>query len=320
MIAVSLSVSPFSTAEPLALRARVSAESRLAARSKLDDVRVDASQKRLTIVRPRSVGHLLDVALQHRQEALGRVEQQLDVGAREVLDADQVPLGHGHASFARTRTTSSTPSHSCDAHADALARRRGQVLADVVGPDGQLAVAAVHEDRELHRRRPPVVEEGVDGGADGASRVEDVVDEDDRGAVDGERQVGVLDDGLRRAGDDAHRAARGDVVAVEGDVEVAGGVLPAADLAEELVDARAEEGAARVDAHDGELLCAGVLLEDLVSDARDGPRHLLGRQDDGLVGGSGFRHKKAPPAPDGVRQRCTPFPSLGTWIKGRGVL
>ncbi len=55
---------------------------------------------------------LLDVALQHRQEALGRIEDELHVGPREVLHADQVSLGHGHASFARTRTTSSTPSHS----------------------------------------------------------------------------------------------------------------------------------------------------------------------------------------------------------------
>ena len=73
---------------------------------------------------PAQRGHLLDVALEHRQEALGGVEQQLDVGAREVLDADQVPLGHGHASFARTRTTSSTPSHSATR---TLMRSRGAV-------------------------------------------------------------------------------------------------------------------------------------------------------------------------------------------------
>ena len=59
-------------------------------------------------------------------------------------------------------------------------RRRRQVLADVVGPDRQLAVAAVDEDRELHARRPAVVEERVDRRADRAARVEDVVDEDDR--------------------------------------------------------------------------------------------------------------------------------------------
>jgi hypothetical protein len=47
-------------------------------------------------------------------------------------------------------------------------RRGGQVLADVVGPDRQLAVAAVDEDGELHARRPPEVEERVDRGADRA--------------------------------------------------------------------------------------------------------------------------------------------------------
>ena len=54
---------------------------------------------------------LLDVSLEHREEALRGVQQQLDVAAREVLHADQVAFGHGQLSL-RTRTTSSTPSHS----------------------------------------------------------------------------------------------------------------------------------------------------------------------------------------------------------------
>ena len=37
-----------------------------------------------------------------------------------------------------------------------LAAAGGHVLADVVGADGQLAMAAVHHDRELDGRRPPV--------------------------------------------------------------------------------------------------------------------------------------------------------------------
>ena len=93
------------------------------------------------------------------------------------------------------------------------------------------------------------------------------------------------------------------------------GVLLPAHLAEELVDARPEIGAARMDADDGERPPAGILLEDLVSDARDGARHLLGRQDDDLVLRSGSGHKKRATGPVGVRQRCTPFPSLGTWLK-----
>ena len=53
---MSLSDSPLSTDEPAALIDIVSAESRFAASSKLDDVRVEDSKKRLTTVRPRSVG------------------------------------------------------------------------------------------------------------------------------------------------------------------------------------------------------------------------------------------------------------------------
>ena len=56
MSAVSFSDSPFSTEEPLAFTVIMSAESRFAASSNLDDVRVDDSKKRLTTVRPRSVG------------------------------------------------------------------------------------------------------------------------------------------------------------------------------------------------------------------------------------------------------------------------
>src|SRR5207249_4581943 len=54
--AVSFSDSPLSTEEPAALIDITSAESRFAASSKLEDVRVEDSKKRLTTVRPRRVG------------------------------------------------------------------------------------------------------------------------------------------------------------------------------------------------------------------------------------------------------------------------
>ena len=57
--AVSTSVSPFSTALPLAVTFTVSAESRFSANSKEMRVRVEASKKRLTIVLPRSAGTFL---------------------------------------------------------------------------------------------------------------------------------------------------------------------------------------------------------------------------------------------------------------------
>jgi hypothetical protein len=71
---------------------------------------------------------------------------------------------------------------------DLLARRR-HVLADVVRPDRQLAMAAVDEDREADRLRPPEVDERVHRRPDRPARVEDVVDEDDRRAVQVEREV-----------------------------------------------------------------------------------------------------------------------------------
>src|SRR5215471_17832612 len=61
---------------------------------------------------------------------------------------------------------------------DPLVACGGQVLADVVGSDRQLAVAAVGEDGELDARGPSEVEERVDRRADRAAGVEHVVDED----------------------------------------------------------------------------------------------------------------------------------------------
>ena len=56
MSAVSFSDSPLSTAEPDALIDMTSAESRFAASSKLDDVRVEDSKNMFTTVRPLSAG------------------------------------------------------------------------------------------------------------------------------------------------------------------------------------------------------------------------------------------------------------------------
>ena len=56
------------------------------------------------------------------------------------------------------------------------------------------------------------------------------------------------------------------VVAVEGDVEVAERHLGAGQLADQGVQAAGEHGAAGVDADEGDGLGAGVLLDDLVRD------------------------------------------------------
>src|SRR5207247_7676321 len=68
-------------------------------------------------------------------------------------------------------------------HLDALRVRGGHVLAHVVGADRQLAMAAVDEDRQLNRPRPPEIEQPVHRRARGASAVDDVVCEHDQLAV-----------------------------------------------------------------------------------------------------------------------------------------
>ena len=65
---------------------------------------------------------------------------------------------------------------------DELLARGRHVLADVVGPDRQLAMAAIDEDGEADRLRPAEVDEGVHRGPDRPAGVQDVVDEDDRRA------------------------------------------------------------------------------------------------------------------------------------------
>src|SRR6476660_3392008 len=71
-----------------------------------------------------------------------------------------------------------------DQHLDALVVSGGNVLADVVGPDGQLAVAAIDQHRELDGAGPSEVHQCVHRCARGAPMVDDVVDENDDLAVD----------------------------------------------------------------------------------------------------------------------------------------
>ena len=139
--------------------------------------------------------------------------------------------------------TSSAPSSSATRTFTRSERCGREVLADVVGADRQLAVAAVGEHGELDAAGPPVVEQRLDRGADGAAGVEHVVDEDDRVVLEPERQV---------AGADLGRLARGEVVAVEGDVDVARGQLGLEQVGDQPVQPRGEVGAAAVDADEGD--------------------------------------------------------------------
>ena len=136
-------------------------------------------------------------------------------------------------------------------------------------------MAAVGEHRQLHALRAPVGEQRLDRGAHRAPGEQHVVD-------DHHRQPGDVEVDVRGV---QHRRvrARGDVVAVEADVEVAERHLGAEQLLEQRVQPVREEGAATVDADERRRRLAGVALEDLVRDARQRPPYFLLVEDDLLV-------------------------------------
>ena len=147
-------------------------------------------------------------------------------------------------------------------HLHALETAGREVLADVVGADRQLAVAAVGEDGELDAVGAAVVEERLDRGADRPARVEDIVDEHDRPALESEVELRRADDRLRVARRLA--VADADVVAVEGDVDGADVELDAGALLDEPPEPVRERDATGVDADERDALELGVALDQLV--------------------------------------------------------
>ena len=105
-IAVSASVSPLSTLDVATAMFSVSALSRFSAISNEVRVRVLGSKNRLTTVLPRSVGTFLIGRCADLAHRLGGVEDQVDLVARQVGDAEQILL---HDSWI---STSSRPSIS----------------------------------------------------------------------------------------------------------------------------------------------------------------------------------------------------------------
>ena len=101
--------------------------------------------------------------------------------------------------------------------------------------------------------------------------------------------MGVVDD-RRVAG-----LAALDVVAVEGDVEVAEWDVGAGELADQRVQAAADDGPARVDADQRQPIRLLVLLDDLVGDTDQRPPQIVVIEHDLLVA-----HCLAPSWPHGT--------------------
>ena len=134
---VSRSDSPLSTLDPAAFRLMVSADSRLAASSNDELVRVDASKKTVITVRPRRVGTFFMSRCITLSKPSGGLQDPVDVGPAQVGDRDQVPplaaaLGgmwiHSRSSQGWMRTTRSISSTSTSSTLTRSERAVGRFL------------------------------------------------------------------------------------------------------------------------------------------------------------------------------------------------
>src|SRR5436190_18043316 len=149
--AVSISVSPFSTADPDAAKLSVSAERRFSAISNDTRVRVDASMKRLMTSCPRNAGTFftgrsltsLNPSAVSRMRVISSGERN-SMPRRSLVRSDEAvarnSLFHDQDFILIIGL--------CHLDLDHLVRIGGHGLADDVGVDGQLAMAAIDEHGE----------------------------------------------------------------------------------------------------------------------------------------------------------------------------
>ena len=310
--AVSLRLSPLDTLDPLAEKLMTSADSRLAAASNEIRVRVESSKNRLTTVRPRSVGSFLIGRSASRgqlaRRCRGRAGRRRGSGRRRRAGAASSsspplagPVGLGRAEVS-TASRPSSPRPAADPHR--LAQRGGQVLADVVGADRQLAVAAVDQDGELDGARPAEVVERVERGADGAAGEQHVVDQHDHPAVDA---LGGQLGAARARGRGAAAGRRG--------TSSRRGSRPAPGAPSTCAMRRGEPAgqrdAAGGDAEQDQVVGALGAFEDLVRDPGQGPGDVAGSRT--ILAAAGSQPVAPPPAPPAASRVASP---VARWLHG----
>src|SRR6266496_4272734 len=188
---VSSSVSPLLVDDTPMLRLITSAESRLAAISKVVRVRVEFSKNRLKTERPRSSGTFFT--------------SRSEIDANGTAVSRMPTITSAGRSSSVSRWVSRPSASSCGLRTTALPGRLGRKSQTAVGRarqhdryvtrdcetrtgvgclDRQLASATVDQHGELDHRGSSVVEQLVHCGANAAARVEHVVDQHDRRAAD----------------------------------------------------------------------------------------------------------------------------------------
>src|SRR4051812_827515 len=211
---VSSRDSPLVAEDTAMFRLITSADRRLAAISKVVRVRVEGSKKRLNTLLPRRSGTFFTSrsVTPANDSAVSRIWTRISRGRPSIESrccSSPLALSWG------LRCTLGLQGERELAVVGALERKahsRGhfQLGADVLRANRQLSPAAVCEHHERDARRAAIVEQLVHGGAYRAAAIEDIVDQQQLGAVHVERNLGALGVMLE--------AARRVVVAVEGDV------------------------------------------------------------------------------------------------------
>src|SRR5260221_3377025 len=291
--AVSMSVSPFSTDDPEAAKLSVSADSRFSAISNDTRVRVDASMKRLMTSWPRRAGTFFTgrSLTSLKPSAVSRMREissgeSGSMPRRSLLRRACVRIGYrvawvtGCCGCSATRQPWSLgnlllhdqhfviPVRLGELDLDDLVRVGGDGLADDIGVDGKLAVAAVDEDGQLHRLGTAEIDECIEGGPHGAPRVEHIVDQHDDLVVDRLRQLRRLHQRLRRDG--------GEIVAVERDVENTEGDGMPLHLLDLFRHPLADWHAAAANPDDDDVFNSAIALDDFDGHPADGSIHSRG--------------------------------------------
>jgi len=163
-------------------------------------------------------------------------------------------------------------------HGDPILGRCGDVFADEVGFDGQFAVSAIDQDRELNAAGASEIVERIEGRASGAATTENIIDQHHGFAVEIEGDVSRVNFGC---------GLFMEVITMEGDIDGSQGHGVSTDVLQELMEPGGEMDAASLDADERDLLAVLVLFHDLVSDSGKNALDRAAVQDDVAIG-----HKK----------------------------
>src|SRR5579862_3735328 len=152
---------------------------------------------------------------------------------------------------------------------DDFAAACGNGFANVGCFDGKFAMAAIDEDGELNAAGTTVIEQRVERGAHSASGVKNIIAKYDIAAFDVES--------YRARRDDWPNASRGQVIAIELDVESASIDRSLLDARDEFAKPLGQRNAAALDSYQGEIFAAVAFLNNLMGKAHQSTFDLRGR-------------------------------------------